>query len=496
MSQSSSPQRIPAGTVSGARFLKLLELTLWCVLFVCVAVSIGGQVTRAATVIKTPPKNGLVGYWNFNEGTSTVALDYSGNRSTGTLVNSPIWSLGKLGGSLRFVNASSRYVDVGTPSALDIHPPMTITAWVKRTSLGASHSILGHGSATGYAFYFNGANKLSFGECIAGPPTPDVISTTALTDTTSWRFVSVVYDGANAAFYVDGVADGAPAYSRTFTNSDALWLGGASGSACSYLQGSLDEVRIYNRALTATEIKNLYKAGSVVLNPPTLAYSKVVSSLVGLWTFNGGDMSATRALDRAGTGYLDFPSAAGTPKRVPGRVGQGLLFDGTDDFLDANAVDPGNFSETDAFSFSAWVYPTASNDGITHTIASHVSSNKGWSMILRSDGTVQFSRQSSGLIFKTATSAGVLSPNTWYHVLGVVNALGTSMTLYINGAVDSTSASTGTLGTMTGGAFKIGSNGPQTAFFKGVIDEVRLYSRALTAAEARQLYLTPTAVLQ
>lgn len=89
---------------------------------------------HAATTFITPPNNlGLVGYWSFNDGTSTTATDFSGNGNTGTLVNGPTWTSGKLGQSLNFVGASNTYVNVPYASSLNTPNAVSLSAWVQTT---------------------------------------------------------------------------------------------------------------------------------------------------------------------------------------------------------------------------------------------------------------------------------------------------------------------------------------------------------------------------
>jgi len=94
-------------------------------------------------------------------------------------------------------------------------------------------------------------------------------------------------------------------------------------------------VRVYNRALTPTEIRQLYKAGSS-FHPNTTNKSTIRDGLVGHWTFDGADMGTTSARDASGnanTGWL-----INGAKKAIGRIGQALNFDGVNDFVDGGNV--------------------------------------------------------------------------------------------------------------------------------------------------------------
>jgi|GEM_PF-2586244 uncharacterized protein (TIGR02145 family) len=101
-----------------------------------------------------------------------------------------------------------------------------------------------------------------------------------------------------------------------------------------YFSGKLDEVRMYNRVLTPTEVSSLYQASGRKITVNSSQNSVVTDGLVGLWSFNGPDISGMIAYDRSGSGKNG--SLTGASKTI-GRVGQGISFDGT-----SNSVDFGN----------------------------------------------------------------------------------------------------------------------------------------------------------
>src|SRR5690606_20679208 len=106
-------------------------------------------------------------------------------------------------------------------------------------------------------------------------------------------------------------------------------------SVSRYANGVIDEPRIYNRALSADEVKNLYDLGT----PQTVNASQnssMTSGLVGEWSFNGADISGTTAYDRSGSGNNGTLTNGPTP--TFGKVGQALSFDGTDDYI--SVADP------------------------------------------------------------------------------------------------------------------------------------------------------------
>src|SRR3990167_283101 len=91
----------------------------------------GDRVFRIAAA----PTSGLVGYWNFDEGSGATVADSSGNGNTGTLTNGPTWTTGKIGQALSF-DGSNDYVDAGTGSSLNLASSLTVSAWIKPDTFG------------------------------------------------------------------------------------------------------------------------------------------------------------------------------------------------------------------------------------------------------------------------------------------------------------------------------------------------------------------------
>jgi hypothetical protein len=161
-----------------------------------------------ASVIQTPPNNiGLVGYWSFNEGTSTIAHDFSGNGNNGTLSGStlPAWTNGKLSKALQFDRNGS--VNLGHNSSLD-SSTFTVSFWIKQTSINFdgpgnaySNIIMGRESysTSGFRFGINNSGTLYFWTGQSG----GTIGLTSSSSISVGTFAHVVltYDGSVAKFY-------------------------------------------------------------------------------------------------------------------------------------------------------------------------------------------------------------------------------------------------------------------------------------------------------
>lgn len=224
-----------------------------------------GNTALSSTVVVTVANStpaGLVAAFGFSEGSGTISADLSGAGHGSTLLNGTAWAAGKFGSALSFDGVNDS-VSVASPSTLEFGTgSFTIMMWAKRGAVGGSaqRHLFSKCSATTWTtgckeFYFAG-NVLRFGSYTTGDVNAGSISDT------NWHHVAVVFTrGTNAVqVYVDGSlrttatrnleADGA---------GHVVTIGNMQGS--NTFLGLLDEVRVYNRPLTAGQV-------SAVMNAP------------------------------------------------------------------------------------------------------------------------------------------------------------------------------------------------------------------------------------
>ena len=234
-----------------------------------------GALTHNTTVtvnITAPPQQGLIAYWLFNEGSGTIAIDSSGNGNTGT-INGATWTTGKSGSALQF-NGVSNYVNAGNGASLNINGNITLMAWIKTNST-AENVITGRG-LTGSSDHtwehdiengrntFYWANGYSMG-------TADSVTGTKLVNDGQWHHVAARANGTRIEVYTDGMYDNGKA-KTTKPNSNInlkVLVGNLPGYSL-YFNGIIDEIKIYNRTLSAGEIYTEYLNGTVDSVPPTI----------------------------------------------------------------------------------------------------------------------------------------------------------------------------------------------------------------------------------
>ena len=210
-------------------------------------VLMSGSVTRAATP-------GLVAAFGFDEGSGTTVTDQSGNGNNGTVSGATWAAAGKYGKALQF-NGSSARVNVPDAASLHLTTGMTLEAWVNPTTVNGNwRDVIYKGNDNYYLeATSSNASKPDAG-LIAGGSYADAYGTAALT-ANSWTYLAETYDGTTLRLYVNGTQVASTAHTGTITTStNPLQIGGDSIYG-QYFAGMIDEVRIYNTALTATQIQ-------------------------------------------------------------------------------------------------------------------------------------------------------------------------------------------------------------------------------------------------
>jgi parallel beta-helix repeat protein len=213
--------------------------------------------------------DGLVGYWSFdgediNIG-STVAYDRSGNGNNGT-ISGAVPATGKLGQGMNF-NGSSSYIQVSS-GELVAQNTITFTAWIKVTTGGTLYAQNDNdGGAVTHDISITGANYIEYDNWQPGGGAVDSSGTVPLN---TWTHVAVVRNGDAVAFYINGTSSGGGTGEarQDAATIDRTLLGARyfSGAPQEKFKGAMDEIRVYNRVLSTTEIGNLYRMGQATID--------------------------------------------------------------------------------------------------------------------------------------------------------------------------------------------------------------------------------------
>jgi hypothetical protein len=245
-----------------------------------------------------------IGHWKFDECQGTVATDASGNGNNGTITpgdtsgdndsagacdsgasdpTNDMWNdgtNGKRNASLGF-DGTNDYVDMDDPDSLELEMPFTLSAWVKINQLpsiaGDDFAVVSkyiNSSTNNFVWQIETNDDLALfkHDGTSGEYIPGVINFSS-SDVGNWVHVAFTIDiSGNADWYRNGLrVDGGTASSSNMNTSTAadFWIGAreAGGSGDNFFEGQIDEVKIFNYALTEQQVKNDYNAGAVYFGP-------------------------------------------------------------------------------------------------------------------------------------------------------------------------------------------------------------------------------------
>ena len=473
----------------------------------------GGTFVNLTLNVNSDLENGLVGHWSFDGSLETQITDESGSGSTGyfsttSQATSSMIVPGALGQAVQFDGVDD-FINIGHPAPLQITGSFSIAAWVKADSFpdpdNAIVSKFGNsaGQYSYFAFVTEDNGPKQFAVAVSGDGTAIAAqyssSTVALH---RWYHVVGVYDttGPTIELYVDGERNtdnqsllGTIPASIYETTNDISIGKRLSTSFPSQWDGVLDDVRIYDRALSANEVKRLYGLGATThVNTTIDTNPDLNSGLVGHWSFDGADI-LTQVTDQSGngnTGYFSAASEATSTIVVPGKIGQGVQLDGSSDYISIPAATSLNLVNDTDWSASVWVYWRNDDNRIAYNMMQQEGSAGRTILGIDSQDTDctndnEFYTYVGGGYTCSGVSAKL---GVWQHVVMTVVENGASDAIQFY--VDGVAAGSGTKSSETNDdqVWLIGTDKSHTLTFDGILDDVRIYNKALSADEVRRLY--------
>jgi len=518
----------------------------------------------------------LIAHWSFDEGSGTTAYDSAGNNDGA--IYGATWTTGQVGGALEF-DGFDDYVSCGSGPAITGTVPFTVSAWVKRGIVGRG-SIVAQRSASTNGMYqlharADGRAQLQIYNGGYGC----VVQSDAMVCDGLWHHVvGIRTNSTDGEIYVDGSlsgTDSGPA--RSLSNFPVL-IGGWDFTSGHTWTGEIDEVMIFNRALSAEEVEQLYFGeGFSDLELAIMRIEDAVSEkeemvdgidqtlrdeqdaydyleemleskdygdlkrrdiikakqeihsamqhqgqsadaldksieglydasdclgwepepepnepeqpnepdLVAHWSFDEG--AGTTAYDTAGD---NDGNIIGDPCWISGQIGSGLSFDGINDFVDVGDPPDGSLDfGTGDFTLSVWfkTLMTAPGFFVCKRAKGYYA---GYDFYIESDGKV-FARIADGGSVPDARTAAGFNDGLWHHAAAVYDRDGV-IRVYIDGLSKATSMGISSIGSVNNGEpFTIGDrNDPgHHYYFKGSIDDVRIYDGALSSEGVYEIYV-------
>ncbi|MDD3002945.1 MAG: DUF2341 domain-containing protein [Candidatus Shapirobacteria bacterium] len=428
--------------------------------------------------------DGLVGYWKMDEGIGTTTADSSGNSNTGTFgtgTSAPTWSNGKYGIGLSFDGSNTNYVQKNTPSNF---PTTAISSsfWIKTAD--SSNGVISYASSVSdNDFLLFDTSNLNFQ--IRGSSVSSGVSV----NDNLWHHIVTTWQSSNGEvkIYKDGNLSytGTVSSGQSITSGGCLIFGQEQDAICGSFEtvqafnGNLDEIRIYNRALSPSEVFQLYE---------------YAPGPIGYWDLN--EASGTTINDKSGnnlTGTFGIGSSA--PSWSSGKYGGGVDFSPTTKFINIPAGAPFQTNTSGrSFSYSLWFKSKDVSAASQYLITNNEPCNNPGSFSIKlSSGTISFDYYSlslPGAVSHSFTPSITLQNNTWYHLEWTKTFGQLGVKAYLNGipqtiSGDSTAtgnttsrillgAYNGTGSTCTGGV----TDSPPVAnmSLKGSLDDVKIYN--------------------
>ncbi|WP_158729855.1 LamG-like jellyroll fold domain-containing protein [Flavobacterium sp. I-STPA6A] len=391
-------------------------------------------------------------------------------------------------GKVLNLDGVNTYMSVADHPDLDfgISQNKTITCWVKTTTSTGTPRIFAKrngSSGNGYEFWTgSGGNAGKFALNMQGTGTPNSISTAGYSSTSiadaTWHHVALVLDASSSrtlSGYLDGVlVNTGKTFSGTSDFSNALsFIVGATSDATNSFKwaGQIDNIRIWNLAMTATELQA--DMVTTITGPTT--------NLLGAWDFE--NVSGTTVPDVSGNNH---PGTLFGSPTTPNAFPIVLALDGINDYMSVANHSDFNLAAGQSLTVTCRVKTADFNKRILSKRPG--GSGIGYEFINNSSTGGQFgvnlttSAGSAGPPFGTTT----IADNVWHHLAMVIDVATTSCKIYVDGTLQQTKTTANIGGTNTvsnTGNLFFGTLNSLSSFMNGQLDDIRFWNKAMTATE-------------
>jgi len=383
---------------------------------------------------------------------------YTGNGSTQSVG-------GKIDTAADF-NGSNAYIS----NAADIgyNNSVSMWFWVQPSGVG-TYSLFGRENGGGYewgavSLYYDGTDYNLNMQLRNSSYLYQAYQNFTLSD--GWHHIVFTFD-SNSGFtaYID---NSEVTLTTTASSGTVVFPGGTSsigsqygnGDPRKYFNGLIDQVRVFNKKLTSSEVSTLY-------NEPSNLSTKSTTDIFG---------------DGSGIALYEFEEGAKDTGGVSGYIGAGGIFNGSSSYIDLGSSALKQLPMT----ISLWLNPITNANATFYS--NYSSSTEGFYCRVQSDGTFLIDAYNGGsnrTLLNNTT--GSISDNTWSHVAITFDS--SNVILYINGSeTDRVSTNANGIAFTVSEPTKLGVRGTSSDWYNGKIDQVRIFNKALSSSEVTTLY--------
>ena len=437
---------------------------------------------------------GLIGRWMLNSGYGMSDLGTGNNSGTGSggiTIGGATDHKGIASGATYFVTDDYIRLSGSYASALNVTGSgLTVSYWMYPSGTPANYygaymksSDIG---TRGYSTAYITGNKFSFGIATSGVYSG--VPTSGTYAPNNWYHVSNTYDGTKMIVYVNGAIGGSGDKTGNInsnTSKDAsigCYLLDATQNifATSALNGKMEDVRVYDRALNQDEVIALYQRWNLNNPAASIGISDLQKGLIGHWKLDGvkGAKDLTPN-EHHGVGYSGVTIGGATD--VKGESSGATTFNGSSNYVDFGNSTSFNFGAL--FSLSIWFKPLVA--GSAGGLISKGRYAGGWDLW---QGGISVDLRSAGFNIVDHSASGAVQ-GAWNHLaITYDDALATNgLNIYINGTKTSFNA-TGVMNTSTNNLVLGKYVDSDVQWWEGDMCDFRVYNRALSQPEVALLY--------
>ncbi len=418
-----------------------------------------------------PPPAGLIGWWT-GDGSG---VDIAGTNHATAQNGGGFTTAGQVAGAFNFVNppnaTSGQFAQITSPAGIPTgNSPRTVSLWFKTAtnlSSATESALFNYGEqSAGHTFGLitsaNAPGKLYF----YGHAADLGGTTTILPDT--WYFGSVTYDGTTVRLYLNGQLEANGDFALdTIMDPNGVTIGLRPASAV--WNGQLDEIELYNRALSQTELQAIFNASSA---GKCRACDQIPDGMLGWWDGENDAEDKQRFNHGSPVNGVTYDA---------GKIGNAFRFNAASQQYVGLPDQASQMISNSSGSISVWVNPTSV--GEFDMITAFGSGGPGEAIGLGINTNVRVYHHTDALDWQTNTP---VTPGVWTMLTYTWDQ--TTETIYKNGAF-AESRPRGSFGYIPGfGRIAFGFINDPSVFFDGRIDELTVFDRALSAAEVGRIY--------